>query len=322
MNFYLTAIIFIYMDVSEFLFLKTNLNTKGLTASDSALANIYLLEPKYHTQISVKNNCLIRKYNGKDNRSGFAFPIPLKDAPDDYLKNAVSDLLKTHSDKTPLRFCLCTMEQKNALDKCFAENFSAYKISWDSNRGDSDYIYLSEKLATLSGKTLHKKKNHVSKFLREYENRFTFKLFPDEDVAEDILKIEDEWFSERSNDVEKAFDEKSLDLEKESIKIALDNKDVFGFTGGVIYIDEKPAAFCLASPASDTTLDIHFEKVLADIAVNGGYAAINNLFAKENRSYLYINREEDMNVEGLRHAKLSYKPEIILDKYFGKVELS
>lgn len=322
MNFYLTAIIFIYMDVSEFLFLKTNLNTKGLTASDSALANIYLLEPKYHTQISVKNNCLIRKYNGKDNRSGFAFPIPLKDAPDDYLKNAVSDLLKTHSDKTPLRFCLCTMEQKNALDKCFAENFSAYKISWDSNRGDSDYIYLSEKLATLSGKTLHKKKNHVSKFLREYENSFTFKLFPDEDVAEDILKIEDEWFSERSNDVEKAFDEKSLDLEKESIKIALDNKDVFGFTGGVIYIDEKPAAFCLASPASDTTLDIHFEKVLADIAVNGGYAAINNLFAKENRSYLYINREEDMNVEGLRHAKLSYKPEIILDKYFGEVELS
>lgn len=322
MNFYLTAIIFIYMDVSEFLFLKTNLNTKGLTASDSALANIYLLEPKYRTQISVKNNCLIRKYNGKDNRSGFAFPVPLKNAPDDYLKNAVSDLLKTHSDKTPLRFCLCTMEQKNALDKCFAENFSAYKISWDSNRGDSDYIYLSEKLATLSGKTLHKKKNHVSKFLREYENRFTFKLFPDEDVAEDILKIEDEWFSERSNDVEKAFDEKSLDLEKESIKIALDNKDVFGFTGGVIYIDEKPAAFCLASPASDTTLDIHFEKVLADIAVNGGYAAINNLFAKENRSYLYINREEDMNVEGLRHAKLSYKPEIILDKYFGEVELS
>ncbi|MBQ0162988.1 MAG: DUF2156 domain-containing protein [Treponema sp.] len=310
------------MDVSEFLFLKTNLNTKGLTASDSALANIYLLEPKYRTQISIKNNCLIRKYNGKDNRSGFAFPIPLKDAPDDYLKNAVSDLLKTHSDKTPLRFCLCTMEQKNALDKCFAENFSAYKISWDSNRGDSDYIYLSEKLATLSGKTLHKKKNHVSKFLREYENRFTFKLFPDEDVAEDILKIEDEWFSERSNDVEKAFDEKSLDLERESIKIALDNKDVFGFTGGVIYIDEKPAAFCLASPASDTTLDIHFEKVLADIAVNGGYAAINNLFAKENRSYLYINREEDMNVEGLRHAKLSYKPEIILDKYFGEVELS
>lgn len=310
------------MDISDFTFLRSSLSTKGLMASDSALANIFLLEPKYHTEIAVKNDTLIRKYNGKDNRSGFAFPIPLKNAPDDYLKNAVSDLLKKHSDKTPLRFCLCTMEQKNALDKCFAENFSSYKINWNSNRGDSDYIYLSEKLATLSGKTLHKKKNHVSKFLREYENRFSFKLYPDEDIASDILQIEEEWFNERSSDVEKAFDDKSLALEKESIKEALDNTKVFNITGGVIYIDEKPAAFCLASPASDTTLDIHFEKVLSEFAANGGYAAINNFFAKENLSYLYINREEDMGVEGLRHAKLSYKPEIILDKYFGEVELS
>lgn len=310
------------MIISDFAYLKSNLNSKNLIASDSALANIFLLAPKYHTEISIKNSCLIRKYNGRENRLGYAFPVPLNNAPDDYLKNAVSDLIKNHSDKNPLRFCLCTMEQKNALDRCFAENFSSYKINWNTTRNDSDYIYLSQNLASLSGKILHKKKNHVSKFLREYENRFSFKLYPKENIASDILQIEDEWFNERSSDVEKAFDEKSLNLEKESIKEALENTEVFDITGAVIYIDEKPSAFCLASPAGSNTLDIHFEKVLSSVAENGGYAAINNFFAKENLSYLYINREEDMGVEGLRHAKLSYKPEIILDKFFGEVELS
>ena len=90
-------------------------------------------------------------------------------------------------------------------------------------------------------------------------------------------------------------------------------------SSSILYIDGKPSAMCLASPISDKVLDIHFEKVLISVAENGGYAAINNLFAKTCTKYKYINREEDMGVEGLRKSKLSYKPEILLDKFYGQV---
>ena len=76
----------------------------------------------------------------------------------------------------------------------------------------------------------------------------------------------------------------------------------------------------LASPVSPNVLDIHFEKALSGYATDGAYSVVNNLFAKESKNFMYLNREEDMGVEGLRKAKLSYKPDIILDKFYGEAE--
>lgn len=302
-------------------YLKQNVDSSDLMASDSALGNILLLQPKYNTELIINNNIFYRKYTGKKSRTGYAFPLSLKKSEKqfDYLKDAINFIFQQNQNKNDINFCLCTQEQKNAIDECLLKNFSDYKVLWDTNRDDCDYIYLQEKLSVLSGSSLQKKKNHISRFKRAYENNFDFKLYPENDIAKDILQVEEDWYNERSNDVEKSFDDNALTLEKDSIKFALENTELLQITGAVLYVNERPCAMCLASPISEQTIDIHFEKCLSFCAENGGYAVINNFFVKSLSSYKYINREEDMGVEGLRKAKLSYKPEILLNKFYGKV---
>ena len=75
----------------------------------------------------------------------------------------------------------------------------------------------------------------------------------------------------------------------------------------------------LSSPISDSVLDVIYEKCTEEHERNGAYAVINQQFAKRNNSFLYFNREEDMGVEGLRKAKLSYKPSMILEKFYGQL---
>lgn len=306
------------MILNDIEYLRETIITDGFFGSDSSLANLVLLEPKYNIKIHIKKDFVLRQYFGENNRLGFAFPYKVKKSSADYLKNAVDYIISQADKNTTINFCLCTSEQKEEINKTFEKYFPSFKIDWKTTRDDCDYIYLREKLDKLSGTILQKKKNHVSRFMRTYENLWEYKQFPQNNIADDILQVEEDWYSERSNDVEKAFDDYSLTLEKESIKIAVQNAELLGLTGGVIYVNQKPVAMCLASPISEDVIDVHFEKVLSEFAQNGGYATINNLFAK-NCNQLYINREEDMGVEGLRHAKLSYKPEILLDKFYGKI---
>ena len=89
-------------------------------------------------------------------------------------------------------------------------------------------------------------------------------------------------------------------------------------TGGLLYVDDKPAAFCVASLLSAAVTDVHFEKCLFEYARDGGYAVINNEFSKSVKTE-FINREEDLGIVGLRKAKLSYYPEEILEKYNGTI---
>lgn len=309
------------MNIADLEYLEQNLITTDLQGSDSSISNVFLLQPKYNTNIKIQNNFLFRQYFGKQNRFGYAFPLKINNTANIYsynLNDAINFIFEQNNLKTDVSFCLCTQIQKNELDKCFLIHFPDYKIDWKTNRDDCDYIYLQEKLSKLSGSALQKKKNHISRFLRTYENQWEFKLFPENNIKNDILKVEEDWLLEREK-LSNEFSYKDLLLEKESIKIALEHSELLNLSGGVIYINEKPVAITLASPISNSILDIHFEKVLFDVAQNGGYATINNFFVKTCSKYKYINREEDVGIEGLRKSKLSYKPEILLDKFYGKV---
>lgn len=311
----------------DFTQLATTLDTSNLMGCDCSFANIFLYQKKYSTTLQIHDNILFR-YNQQDDDSAcFYFPIPLKTAlasekngsfTSDFIKTALSHIL-TNFEKP--RFQLITQDQKELIDSCLAQHFPGKTIQWNCDRGDADYLYLQSDLSDLPGPVLQKKKNHINRFMRTWENRWHFKCFSDAKsetertrLFSDVLAVEEQWFTERSGQ-----ENSDLTAELEIIKNALKNAELLKMQGGVLYIDEKPVAMTLASPVSDSVLDIHFEKAISSAAKDGAYAVINNQFAKTCSAFTYLNREEDLGIEGLRKAKLSYKPAILLNKFYGSL---
>ena len=304
------------MNLLDFAYLENNLDTKNLYGSDSCIANIFLLQEKYNTQLKIHNNILFRYYFGDENRTGYGFPIPINNNTDpEYLKSAIDFILNENPKNQKISFCLMTQDQKNQIDICLARYFPNLKVSWKTNRDDCDYLYLRENLADLPGSLYQKKRNHVSRFNRTYGTNWEFKTFPENDLTQDILNVADKWFSENGGEENHA-----LQLEKESIRSALENAETLKLRGGVLYINGEAAGMTLASPISDSVLDVIYEKCIQAYEKDGAYAVINQQFAKRCENFLLLNREEDMGVEGLRKAKLSYKPTLILDKFYGKLQ--
>ncbi|MBP5520334.1 MAG: DUF2156 domain-containing protein [Treponema sp.] len=310
------------MNFQDFEYLNASLNTADLFGSDTSIANLFLLQEKYNTELKIYKNTLIRYYHGDENRTGYGFPLPLKSAKSEstktdseWLKNALEYIFEDAKKMSrKVQFCLVTQAQKLQLDTCLAKNFGGYTISWKTNRDDCDYIYIRENLAELPGSQYQKKRNHISRFNRTYGTNWEFKSYPENDIAADILYVSQKWFEEKNGETEAV-----LRLEHESIKMALENHELLKLRGGVLYINGQPAAMTLAAPISPDVLDVIYEKSFGDYEKNGAYPVINQQFAKRCQNYLYLNREEDMGVEGLRKAKLSYKPTIILERFYGKI---
>lgn len=157
----------------------------GNMGSDVSFANMYLLREKYDIQICSYRGFLLRHYNGYYGRKGYTFPIGTGS-----LEKALQALKEdAKKRREPLYFCLLTEEQKQMLEEVFPDTFV-----FESNPGDSDYIYSQEELANLAGKAFHKKKNHFSKFVRTYpEYRF-------EQIGaanwQDAVLVEDMWYYE------------------------------------------------------------------------------------------------------------------------------
>ena len=300
------------MNSLDFEYLQNNLHKKNLMGSDSCIANLFLLQNKYNTWLYIHENVLFRYYYGSENRTGYGFPIPLKGASADWLKKALAYIIEdSQKQNRKLSICLCTRDQKNQLDECLAEHFK-YRILWKTNRDDGDYVYLQKNLADLPGSNYQKKRNHVSRFNRIYETNWEFKTFPENNIVDDILFIEQKWYDEKAGD-----ENSVLQLEQKSIALALENAELLRLKGGVLYVNGIPAAMTLASPLSDDVFDIIYEKAYGEYEKNGAYAVINQQFAKQCEGFLYLNREEDMGVEMLRKAKLSYKPTCIVEKFYG-----
>ena len=302
------------MNLLDFEYLENNLDTSGQYGSDTCIANLFLLQEKYNTWLKIHNNVLFRYYYGDENRTGYGFPLPLKNAPADWLKSALEFIFEdARTQQRAPAFCLITREQKDQLDLCLSTFFKKH-VSWKTNQDDCDYVYLQKNLAELPGSLYQKKRNHVSRFNRIYGSDWEFKTFPQNDIAQDILAIAQKWYEEKGEE------NPVLKLELQSVELALQNVEPLRFTGGVLYVKGKPAAMTLASPISDSVLDVIYEKAVEEFEKDGVYAVLNQQFSKRCGSYLYLNREEDMGVPGLRKAKLSYKPTIVLEKFYGAVE--
>jgi len=182
--------------------------------------------------------------------------------------------------------------------------FRNFKESPTEDRDNFDYLYTRLSLSTLSGKQLHKKKNHVNGFLSNYPD-FTLKKL-DTDTKKDASKILDIWAAEQT-------DLQGTDYE--AAQQALSLPQIADFLSLILYVQGVPVAWCLAELAAQGTIAVvHFEKARTDF--RGSYQYINYAFAQSlPEQVIYINREQDLGDEGLRHAKMSYKPEGFVKKY-------
>ena len=186
----------------------------------------------------------------------------------------------------------------------------------------SDYVYQQKDLATLQGKFYNGKRNHVNKFMRAYPDYIYRPLLKSD--AEACLKLVESWGEGKAVH--------DIDNLKESdyipIKTLFQHFEALELMGGTLWVDNQLVAFSIASPGAvdptprmDAEVDqrlktaiIHIEK--ADINYRGAYAMINKCVAESAcAEYAWLNREEDMGIEGLHKAKQSYGPHHMIDKY-------
>ena len=182
------------------------------------------------------------------------------------------------------------------------------KFQFTADRDYADYLYLRTDLATLSGKKFQSKRNHVNKFKKTYNYEYTAIT---QDRIRECLDLEAEWCKANNCD-----QHEGTGNERRALVYALHHFDELGLTGGILHVDGKIAAFTFGMPINQDTFGVHVEK--ADTRIDGAYAMINYEFANHiPEQYVYLNREEDLGIEGLRKAKLSYQPTIILEKHIA-----
>ena len=186
------------------------------------------------------------------------------------------------------------------------------RLSINEQRGQWDYLYRTSDLIELSGNRLHKKKNLLNQFVKKYD--FDYRSFGSRQI-EHAMAMQEDWCTWRDCESSEV-----LAAENRAILRVLSRWDELGpILGGALFVDGIIVAYTLAEPLSEDTLLIHFEKGCPDY--KGVYQAINQMFLSHaGRPYRWVNREQDLDNEGLRKAKLSYQPSGFLKKH--KVLLS
>ena len=289
----------------------------GFLANNYSAVNTILYSKKYKALISLTDEWFFEKYCDDDERTvAFSFPHNINGNKDN-LKAALDELIHTETAKSGKNNSV-VFKNITAAEKDFlSSHFEISRI--EPTPAYSDYIYLTENLSSLPGATYSKKRNHMNQFKKKHPD-FSFELLDSHNISA-AREVEEKWLLENTGGISVINGTNSdIDLhqEREIITNALNNFEAFSaeaqMRGGILFVNNQPVAFCLSSLLSPLVTDIHFEKCLADFAKDGGYAVINNEYAKT-ISTKYINREEDLGIEGLRKAKRSYYPEIILEKF-------
>lgn len=183
------------------------------------------------------------------------------------------------------------------------------KFEYKFDDAYNDYIYSTEKMASLRGKKYHGKRNHITNFKKNNPD-WSFEKIDDSNIGE-CIELHTKWIENKDADEEDAED---FSLEFEAVLTAFENYKALGLVGGLIRVDGKVIAYSLGEGQVNGKCFVsHFEKAPAD--VQGAYAIINQEFTSNCLTdYEYVNREEDLGLEGLRKAKQSYHPEIWLKK--------
>ncbi len=270
---------------------------------DSVFLDSFIWREYYNVRYAVSDNKAILWLMDLDGKTGSAMPICSEEDLEYYFWKLV-EYFNTEL-KAPLYINLADEE---AVEQLGLKNMpDKFKITEQVDL--KDYLYDGNAMRTLSGKKLHKKKNHLNAFKREYEGRYEYRRLCCSDRG-DVWKFLDRWREEKGEEVEE-----HLDYEVRGIHEILKNCSLLNVRMSGVYIDGHLEAFTIGSynPLEQMAV-IHIEK--ANPEIRGLYQFINQQFLiEEFPEAVLINREDDLGLEGLRKAKLSYNPIDYARKY-------
>lgn len=265
-----------------------------------SFTTLYIWKDACEIQYAIYKDALIIKK--KDFEGNYHFMQPLG-----YKEEDLQDILEhlaQYKKENNMDYVFKDLEE-DFIEKVRALCAEEQYMYIEEDRDNFDYLYEAEKLIKLSGKKLHGKKNHYNFFVKEYN--YEVKEI-EEEVIDDVIEAAEKWYVENNNN------DKMLYYEMKSIKDLVKNMNLFNLKGIAVYVDGKVAAFSLGEKLNDKLAVIHIEK--GDMNYRGIYSFINKAFIDMCFSDVkIINREQDLGIEGLRKAKLSYHP-IKLEKKF------
>ena len=266
-----------------------------------APANPIMWSEHYSTGFVIVENMLsfCQLKDGKP--VSFSFPIGAED------KKKAFDAIAGYFEQNKMDFSMYMVEPD--MFACIEQWYPGmYEVQY--NRDSADYLYETETLASLSGKKLHGKRNHINRFLENYPDYVYERI--DDANRDECLELAYAWARKNIQDDSVRREEDNA-YESCALEFALRHRDELGLIGALIRVEGRVVAFTLGGKLTEDTFDINFEKAYAE--VQGAYAMINREFVRrELAGYKYVNREEDMGVPGLRHAKTSYQPVCLVEK--------
>ncbi|HIZ73754.1 MAG TPA: DUF2156 domain-containing protein [Candidatus Mediterraneibacter stercoravium] len=263
---------------------------------ERTFVNVFLWSRHYKVKFAVIEDALVFR----DESDGYAFSYPAGEP--EAVKRALEAVMEyCREHECPFRLYNVTPEHFDQMEKWFPGRFQIEYV-----RDVADYVYETEKLATLAGKKLHGKRNHINRFKALYPDWSYEKM--DDGNVEECFQMALKWRNQNGcdDDTEKNAEMcvtlNSLRLYKE-----------LGLRGGILRVNGEIAAFSMGEPLCSDTFVVHIEKAFAEI--EGAYPMINQQFVQhECMDYTYVNREDDAGSEGLRKAKLSYRPAFMVEK--------
>lgn len=256
-------------------------------------------------QLAFLHGC-VTVFSHFDGMSLYPFPLGSGDR-----RAVVREILDDAAQRgIPCRLSGMTQAETQELESWFPGVFR-----FSPTRDYADYVYDIHELAELKGRKFQKKRNHLNRFRAAHPEARLIAM--DEANLPLARKFVNEWFMTRlREDTEGDYTLEAIALDR-----AFRYFDALHLEGALLMEGQTVLAVTMASALSDVTYDVHFEKARED--VDGAYTAVNQMFAdhlrKAHPNLLYLDREDDMGLEGLRKAKESYHPHHMEMKYLARL---
>ena len=272
-------------------------------------STLYLWCHAFHVEIARIGDFFTERLCAP-NGCHYLFPVGRGD-----LRGALEELEKD-SRRRGTEFSLTGV---NPEDQQKLEELYPGRFRYQPNTFSFDYLYDIDRMADLGGKKLHAKRNHISRFM-ENNPDWSFQPLTGDNLTE-CMAMAEEWYRRSGGGEDGVMLDDSLKEEAAGIRKAAAHFRTLELEGGLLRAGGRVIAFTIGDKlnANSDTYNVHYEKAFGEI--QGAYAMINREFARWVREHhpeiRYLNREEDMGLEGLRRAKRSYYPDILLEKYLA-----